>query len=82
VRGAGLIPVPHSVTGKFQRVGEARPRARFALARLIRVSRSPGEPLLDLRHAVYLLTGSPCHLVTLASLIELLLELRHAVLQD
>src|SRR5437764_11465128 len=32
------------------------------LARLIRVSRSLTEPLLDLRHAVHLLTGSPCHL--------------------
>jgi hypothetical protein len=38
--------------GKFQRVGKARPRARFALARLIRVSSPFTELLLDLRHAV------------------------------
>jgi hypothetical protein len=33
-------------------MGKTRPRARFALARLIRVSCSLTELLLDLRHAV------------------------------
>ena len=68
--------------GKFQRVGKTRPQVRFASARLTRVSRSLTELLLDLRHAVHLVTGSPCHLAPQSSLIELLLDLRHAVLQD
>ena len=50
-------------------MGKARPRARFACARLNRVSGSLTELLLDLRHAAHLLPG---HLVILASLTELL----------
>jgi hypothetical protein len=38
--------------GKFQRVGKAGPRARFALVRRIRVFSSLTDLLLDLGHAV------------------------------